>query len=162
MRGTMSEAAWQEAGRLLGRKPRTEHELTNALRQRGHDEADVARTLERLRAQRWLDDARLAREAVLTRTARGFGRARILAELRGRGVAREVAEAAWDEAVASGELDPEAALERRLARRLRGRSAPDERELRRMYNALLRAGHEESAVRRALEQHLDRSRRDGD
>ena len=67
-----------------------------------------------------------------------------------------------DEALAAGEIDPERELAREVARRLGGRVAPRERELARVYNALLRAGHDEDAVRRALEPHLERSRHDGD
>lgn len=91
-----------------------------------------------LTARGYLDDAALARQWVETRAARGYGAARLRAELRARGV-----EPALVDAALAG-LDPAAALERaRAAARRRlpvlARGRP-ERLAARLHDYLLRRG----------------------
>jgi regulatory protein len=153
----MGEAeAWDHALRLLGRKPRTEAELRMALGTSGHGADDVECVLVRLVRAGYVNDRALAVDWILARSARlGYGRDRLMAELERRGVAAVVARAAWDEVQGRHGLDPDAVLGREIARRaereggtLAGAAA------RRVYNALLRAGHAPEAVRAALEPHL--------
>lgn len=98
----------------------------------------------------YLDDAAFARQWVDTRSARGYGAARLRAELRARGVDA----ASVDVAVAT--LAPDATLARALAlarRRLpviaRGRS---ERVAARLSEYLLRRGYATGVVVRVVRQ----------
>lgn len=142
-----------DAARLLARRPRTASELYRSLVERGHDRGEAARLCERLREQGTLDDSGLAVHYILARSARlGHGPRRLLRELEARGVAADVARAAWRAALDQHGLDPQRLLERAIAARLRGiRGRVDERAYRRVYNALLRAGFEAHEVRSGLE-----------
>ncbi len=76
---------------LLSRRSHFERELERKLSQRGYETEEVAETLERLRAESFVDDARTARELIRGRLARGpVGRQKLRADLFRRGVAEEV------------------------------------------------------------------------
>ena len=148
--------------RLLARRPATRAEGEAALRRRGHAEEEIARALEHAAERGWIDDAKLAYDFIVARTARlGRGRDRLLAELEARGVDRATATAAWRRAAESGDLDADDALRRAVRKRIAsGGALTDERRYARVYNALLRDGFDRDAVEAALEPHravLDRS-----
>lgn len=101
-----------------------------------------------LTARGYLDDAAFARHWVETRSARGYGAARLRAELRVRGVAGALIESAL------GRLGPEAALERCRAAALRRwpallRRRP-ERAAARLRDYLRRRGYPIGAVARVV------------
>ena len=98
---------------MLARRAWTRAELTARLRRRGAPPdvaTDVAADLER---RGHLDDAAFARHWVTTRAARGYGAARLRAELRARGVASGLIAAAVSALEGSDQLEEA----RRLARR---------------------------------------------
>jgi len=101
-----------------------------------------------LAARGYLDDAAYARHWVTTRTPRGYGAARLRAELRARGVAPRVIEAA----LATVDADDPLARAREAARRrlpaLR-RTRP-ERAAARLRDYLLRRGFAASLVMRVV------------
>jgi regulatory protein len=142
---------------LLSRRAWTGAELTARLRRRGAPADVAAAVAEDLTTRGYLDDAAFARHWVTTRAARGYGAARLRAELQVRGVARPLLEAAL------GALDRGDQLEeaRRLARRrlpaLR-RVAPDKAGAR-LRDHLLRRGFPggvvAQVVREALRVQLD-------
>ena len=82
------------AADLLSRRAWTRAELTRRLRRRGATEAIAADVVADLAARGYVDDAAFARHWVATRSARGYGAARLRAELRARGVAAPLVEAA--------------------------------------------------------------------
>jgi len=89
-------------------------------------------------ARGYVDDAAYARHWVTTRTPRGYGAARLRAELRARGVASPLIEAA----LVSVDRDDQLGEARRLARRRLGglaRVAPDKAAAR-LRDHLLRRG----------------------
>ena len=91
-----------------------------------------------------LDDEKAARDIARRAAAKGYGKARIRQELYAKGIAKEL----WDDALA--ELpEPDDAIDRFLSQRLRG-SVPDERERRRVTDALIRRGHSYGDIRDAL------------
>lgn len=150
----MSTSASDDAARLLGRRPLTERELQQRLTERGHPADVIDATLAAFRDRGYISDYRLALEYIVRRAERlGHGRRRLLGDLARRGVAEDVLERAWQAADEGGELDHERALERRVRKRLRGRERLDPRAWARVYNALLREGFEEPAVRGRLERH---------
>lgn len=108
-----------------------------------------------LTARGYVDDAAFARQWVLTRSPRGYGAARLRAELRQRGVAAALIDAALLP------LDRDAALAEARAvaqRRLPGlkRTAPDKAAAR-LRDHLLRRGYSGSVVSRVLRESLGRA-----
>lgn len=142
----------EHALRALGRRPLTAAELRSRLESAGHGAAVIDETCATLAARGWLDDGELARHYIVTRAERlGHGPGRLIEGLVRRGVARAVAQAAWDVAVAGGEVSLDGMLNAQIARRLaRRQRALDAREYARVYNSLLRAGFPGDAVERAL------------
>lgn len=87
--------AMARAGRLLASRPRSEAELASRLTDAGFEPAVVEAVVERLKALALLDDAEFALQWVRELSARKKLSARVLVhELHGKGIDREVAEAA--------------------------------------------------------------------
>jgi regulatory protein len=150
-RSSEPPSAWEDALRQLARAPLSEAGLRRRLCARGHAAPDVDAACERLRALGYLDDRRFAREFIDSRMARrAVGPRRLAAELEARGVSHALAEEALEAAEASGDLVPGDALRQSAARLVRGARALDRRSYARVYNALLRAGFDEDAIRGAL------------
>ncbi|MGH8227380.1 MAG: regulatory protein RecX [Steroidobacteraceae bacterium] len=96
---------------LLARRDLPASKLRESLEQRGFSPALIAATLEELRAEHALDDARYARNYVAYHASRGHGPVRIAAELRSLGLPAELIETAL-------EAGPDWSA---LARQVRGR-----------------------------------------
>lgn len=154
------EAAVEIALRFLGSRPRTRWELERRLRRAGAEDAVVDATLARLSAMGYLDDAAFVRWWAEQRDRHApRGRRMLEAELRQRGVPREVIEAHRHEGSA-GERAPEddglpETDEQRarmaLDRHLRGRPLPTEpKALQRVGMFLVRRGFDSDVVRAAL------------
>ena len=133
---------------MLARRAWTGAELTTRLRRRGAPPALAGEVVADLVARGYVDDAGYARHWVSTRAARGYGPARLRAELRARGVAPALVEAAL------AALEPEATLgrarsvaRRRLPVLRRGRP---ERLPSRLRDYLLRRGFGGSVVMRVV------------
>jgi regulatory protein len=101
-----------------------------------------------LAARGYLDDAAFARRWVETRAARGYGPARLRAELRARGVAAALIDAALAPRDAADDVERARALARRrlpaLARTRRDRAAA------RLAQYLERRGHPRAVVARVV------------
>ncbi len=127
--------------RWLARRPLAAAEIRKRLAGKGFSADDVDRTVDDLIEKRLLDDDALALDFVVLRSARlRLGKGRLMRELEQRGVDAGVAERAYRQAVESGELDPENLLRESVAGRLQRERDPTAAGLRRVYNALLRAG----------------------
>jgi regulatory protein len=119
----------QKALDYLSRRSHFERELERKLR-RGYDDDEVAETLERLRAQGFVDDRRTAAEFVRGRLARApEGRRKLRAELARRGVTGDVAAEVLDELTEDDDTDlaRQAAERWRRTRSRPGRAADLER-----------------------------------
>lgn len=124
------------------------HEVREYLARHGHSDATVRTVVADLEAKGLVDDARYAAWFVQARLAhRPTGPARLLREMTGRGVPRELAEAALRTAGGHDELElalaaarPRVAAAARLGR---------ERGLRRLAGFLSRRGFREGVVREA-------------
>jgi regulatory protein len=153
-------SAMELAARFLGTRPRTRWEVERRLRRAGAEDATVTATLDRLTELGFLDDAAFARWWGEQRDRhRPRGRRLVEAELRQRGVPREVIEAFREE-----HADPERApedeglpgseLERAreaLAGHLRGRPLPTDRQaLQRIGMFLMRRGFDAETARAAI------------
>jgi len=96
----------------------------------------------------YLDDAAFARRWVEGRAGRGYGPARLRAELRARGVAAALVDAALATLGADTELEQARALARRRLGALR-RARPD-RAAARLADYLARRGHRADVVARVV------------
>ncbi len=153
-------SALEVAVRYLGTRPRTRWEVAQRLRRAKVAEAEIDTTLVRLTELGYVDDGAFARWWGEQRDRHSpRGRRMIEAELRQRGVTREVIEA-YREEHAAPERTPEdeglpgdelARAGEALARHLRGRPLPVERAARqRIGMYLVRRGFDPDTVRGAL------------
>jgi regulatory protein len=154
-----AEAAMEIAAHFLGTRPRTRRELELRLRRSGTTDALIAATLKRLAALGLVDDVAFTRWWAEQRDRHApRGRRMVEAELRQRGVPREVMEALRGEELAEPTLDadaiPGSEAERAavaLARHLRGRPLPDEpKAVQRLGAFLMRRGFDPETVRATL------------
>jgi regulatory protein len=155
-----AQAALDIAVRFLGTRPRTRWELERRLRRAGAEDAVIEATTERLAELGYVDDGAFARWWGEQRDRHApRGRRMIEAELRQRGVTREVIEAYRNEHVAPERVredeslpanEPERARDA-LARHLRGRPLPeDRRALQRVGMYLMRRGFDAETARAAI------------
>jgi regulatory protein len=105
------DLVYQAAVRYVGRRPRSETEVTRYLARKGHDEALIAKIVERLRRQGYIDDSAFAQFWVENRNRfRPRGQAALRYELRQKGVEGETIDAALtdqdDERAAWAALEP--------------------------------------------------------
>jgi regulatory protein len=150
---------------FLGTRPRTRWELERRLRRAGADEVVIASATERLAELGYLDDAAFARWWGEQRDRHApRGRRLLEAELRQRGVPRDVIEAyrevhAAPDRVPEDEGLPGSEAERAaeaLEKHLRGRPMPtDQRAIQRIGTYLLRRGFDPDTVRAAIRARTD-------
>lgn len=148
------------AARFLATRPRTRWEVERRLRRAGTEEPEIVAALERLVELGYLDDAAFARWWGEQRDRHSpRGRRMIEAELRQRGVPREIIEAYRDEHADPSRTPEDAGLpgdetERAaeaLAKHLRGRPIPeDARAVQRVGMYLMRRGFDADIVRSTL------------
>jgi len=136
------------AADLLSRRAWTARALAARLRRRGAPAAVADDVVADLTARGYLDDEAFARHWVAARAARGYGPTRLRAELRARGVAAPLVEAALASVNDDSELERARAVARRrlpaLQRRDRARAAA------RLRDHLLRRGFAAPLVARVV------------
>jgi regulatory protein len=145
-------AARVAAGDLLSRRAWTARGLEMRLRRRGAAPEVAADVVADLAARGYVDDAAFARQWVAARAARGYGAARLRAELTARGVAPDVVGQALASLADDVQLErARAAAARRLASL--GRAVPA-RAAARLRDHLLRRGFSGSTVSRVIREAL--------
>ena len=137
-------SAKSDAAAMLGRKPMSRADLTKKLQEKGASARESEYAAEWLSAIGALDDQAFAALLVRHYSAKGYGPARWRDELRRHGVEREL----WDEAMESAPPTEEI-IESFLRSRWKGKR-PDEKELKRTSDALLRRGFSWGDVKVAL------------
>ena len=148
--GAPPQSAYQRALGRLARRDHSVAELRRALSARGHEADEIEAALERLRRERYLDDASYAERYARSRLAhQGQGRALIRQGLRQRGVARPQVEAGLSAAL--GEVDERTVLDS-LARRYwrTHQRVEPARRLPRLWAFLVRRGFPPGLVRHRL------------
>ena len=131
------------AADLIGKRAMSRRDLERKLQEKGASEAEARYAAEWLEAIGALNDAEYAAALVRHYSGMGYGPARVREKLYEKGVPRELWEDALEELPEeSGQVDAF------LRRKLRGR-IPDEKEKRRLTNALLRRGFPWGEVRDA-------------
>lgn len=131
------------AADLIGKRAMSRRDLERKLREKGANEAEARYAAEWLEAIGALNDAEYAAALVRHYSGMGYGPARVREKLYEKGIPREL----WEDAL--GELPEEGGqVDAFLQSKLRGR-IPDEKEKRRLTNALLRRGFPWGEVRAA-------------
>jgi regulatory protein len=115
---------------------------------RGAPQDVAAEVVADLVGRGYVDDAAFARHWVATRAARGYGAARLRAELRTRGIALPLIDAALASLEHDDQLERARAVVRRRLPVLR--RANPERAAARLADHLLRRGYSASIVRRVV------------
>lgn len=131
------------AADLTGKRAMSRASLEKKLREKGASEAEVRYAAEWLEAIGAINDAEYAAALVRHYGGMGCGPARVREKLYEKGVPRELWEDALEELPEDG-----GQIDAFLARKLRGRT-PDEKEKRRLSNALLRRGFRWGEVKAA-------------
>ncbi len=133
----------------LARRELTEKQVRQRLTRRGLEPDTIDEAVARLKAERALDDARVA--GAFARTAvrlKGRGPLRLERDLQALGIERGAARAAVKEILA--DTDEKTLARQALARRWRRADRPGPAVAARLYRALLRQGFGPSAARAAL------------
>ena len=145
---TKARAARLASSRMLSKK-----ELSDRLVKKGTDPQEAQETAQWLADLGAVDDAAYAGVIVRHYAAMGYGPGRVRQELQRRGVPRDL----WEDALAQLP-DPEEAIDKFLAAKLRGKT-PDRATLQRLSAALQRRGFSWQDIRPALAR-LDREPED--
>jgi regulatory protein len=117
----MSNEAYIAALTMLARRELSERQVRQRLARRDHPADAIDAAIERLKAERALDDARVAGAIARTQTSiRGRGRLRVKRQIEAAGISSSIAERAVDEVFQ--DVDSDALLQAALERRLRGRT----------------------------------------
>jgi len=142
--------AYLDGLKMLARRELSEAQVRQRLTRKGHDADAIDEAVDRLRAERAIDDNRVAEAIARTETAiRRRGRLRVSQQIQRAGIDKATASRALDEVF--GALDPDALIEASLGKRLRGRERiADDREFQRLYRYLVGQGFESDRVLRLL------------
>lgn len=142
-------SAKNRAVRIVSAAGVSRRELEHRLTQKGETPEHAQAAVEWLSELNLLDDSKTAEQLVRSAVRKGYGKARIRQILYEKRIPQEL----WEDALAQVP-DMEDAVDRFLAQRLRGTS-PDEKELKRTIDALLRRGHSWPDIRAGLRRYSD-------
>jgi regulatory protein len=142
-----SEGLWEYALRVLGQRAHSANELRQKLSKRSESAADVAAVMGKLREYGLADDKKFSEAFASSRLqSRGFGRFRVLRDLRSKSVSGNVAEAAVEKTFAG--TDEVELIQRFLERKYRGKKLDEflkeEKNLASVYRRLRTAGFSSS------------------
>ena len=143
-------SAYLDGVKMLARRELSEMQVRQRLARKGHEPQAIDEAVERLRAERALDDHRVAEAIARTETSiRRRGKVRVRMQIERAGISKETAKRAVDDVF--GAIDDGALLQSSLSRRLRGRDTiEDDREFQRIYRYLIAQGFESDQVMQAL------------
>jgi regulatory protein len=139
-------SAYLEALKMLARRELSEAQIRQRLSKRGETRESIDEAVSRLKAERSIDDERVAGAIARGETSlRKRGRRRVQQQIEAAGISRAVAARAVDETFQ--EIDPDALLTASLAKRLRGRERiVDEREFQRLFRYLSAQGFDSDRI----------------
>ena len=131
---------------MLAARELSEAQLRQRLTRRGHDADAIDDAITRLKADRTLDDRRVA--GVIARSEVGVrkrGTLRVRRPIEAAGISSTIAQSAVDETFR--DVDADALMAAALDKRLRGReSIEDDREFQRLYRFMIGQGFEPDRV----------------
>lgn len=140
-------SAKARAVRIISAAGVSKGDLERRLTQKGEKPEDARAAVQWLSDLELLDDARTAAQLVQSAVRKGYGPARIKQILFEKQIPQEY----WEDALADVP-DMGGAIDKFLAQRLRGRD-PDEKELKRAIDALMRRGHSWQEIRAGLQRY---------
>jgi regulatory protein len=145
--------AYIDALRMLGRRELSEAQVRQRLQRRQHTAEDIDAAVERLRAERAIDDLRVAEAIARTQTSvKRRGKLRVRRQIEQAGISPALARRVTDDVFDA--LDPETLIGAALAKRLRGRERiADAAEFSRLYRYLIGQGFEPERVLAILRNH---------
>jgi len=154
---TDHERCYIAAMRILGHRFNSELELRRKLASKRFERDVINETIEKLRAEKWLDDERFAAAFVRTRMAKKIGRDRIRRELFAAGVANDIGEKAIREnADADREREDLAAVATKRIRQLQRRHGDDVLETpegrKKLAAYLLKQGYDFALIRSVIKE----------
>lgn len=132
------------AADLIGKRAMSRRDLERKLQEKGASQAEARYASEWLEAIGALDDGEYAALLVRHYGQMGYGPRYVQEKLREKGIPREL----WEDALAAMP-DPAEQIDRFLASKLRGRT-PDEKEKKRLCDALARRGFAWPDIRAGL------------
>jgi regulatory protein len=143
-------SAYIDALKMLGRRELSETQVRQRLARKGHEQDDIDTAVVRLRAERAIDDSRVAEAIARTQIRiRRRGRIRVKQQIQSAGISGAEAKRAIDEVF--GDVDEEALLDAALAKRLKaGERVQDDRQFQRLYRYLASQGFESDRIVRVL------------
>jgi regulatory protein len=148
-----SEALFEYAVRYLGLQACSTETLRSKLRLRAASVGDIDLIIARLKDIGYLNDSRFAESYASNRVQNeGFGRMRVLSDLRAKRIPQKLADKAVEQAFEE-KSEPEmidSFIERRMTSLISKGKVEDERELARAYRRLRRAGFSSAGVLSAL------------
>lgn len=128
-------SAKSRAVRIVAAANVSEKQLQRRLVQKGEQQIDAQQAVAWLKELHLLDDGETARQLVASAVQKGYGKSRIKSILYEKGIPQEL----WEDVLSQlPEMDE--AIDRFLARRWQGKT-PDEKEIKRTVDALIRRGH---------------------
>jgi regulatory protein len=142
--------AYIDALKMLGRRELSEAQVRLRLARREHGPDDIDAAVVRLKAERAIDDQRVAEAIARTETVvKRHGRLRVKRQIESAGIASATAKRTVDDVFEA--LDDDTLIQAALAKRLRGRErAADDREFQRLYRYLISQGFEPDKVAQVL------------
>ena len=142
-------SAKNRAVRIVSASGVSKKELERRLTQKGESAKDARAAVQWLSDLELLDDGKTAEQLVRSAVQKGYGKARIRQIL----YEKRIPEEFWEEALEQvPEMD--GAVDKFLMQRLKGRE-PDQKELKRTIDALLRRGHSWADIRAGLRRYSD-------
>lgn len=132
------------AADLIGKRAMSRRDLEQKLQEKGASQAEARYAAEWLEAIGALDDREYAALLVRHYSQMGYGPGRVREKLREKGIPREL----WEDALETMP-DPAEQIDRFLESKLRGRT-PDEKEKKRLCDALARRGFAWPDIRAGL------------
>jgi len=131
---------------MLARRELSEAQVRQRLARRGELPDAIDEAIARLKAERSLDDERVAGAIARSETSlRKRGRRRVQQQIEAAGISKAIAARAVDETFQ--DLDPDALLTASLAKRLRGRERiADDREFQRLFRYLSAQGFDSDRI----------------
>ena len=142
--------ARRRAANILSTRPMSRHELEKRLVEKGESPEHAAAACDELERLGYLDDALYAKTLASHYARKGYGPRKIQDELYRRGVPREL----WDEAL-EGLEENDDAMDRFVASRLGRIENPDQKDIKRVSDALVRRGYSWSDISAALRRYTD-------
>ncbi len=140
-------SAKQRAVKIISAAGVSKEELRRRLTQKGETAEDAEEAVQWLSELQLLDDAKTAEQIVRSAIHKGYGEARIKQILFEKRIPKEYWQQALQEIPAMDD-----AIDQFLRQRLRG-CQPDQKEIKRMTDALLRRGHSWQDIRAGLKRY---------